>query len=289
MPLRLNLYPRAATTYGILNGSISVETDRPERIRTGATKIIADGSIQGYTGYLRDAYHVPYHGDESYRGYPRCSREKLTEIVIDMYKNKRQVAIHGNGDAAIDDILHAITVPSEKYPNTDARPVVINAQMAQEDQLDRMQEVGIIPSFFSLHTYYWGGRHSSIFRGPERASRMSPARSALQRNIPFTVHCDTPVVPMEPPKLIWATANRITTGGVIIGEEQRVSVMDAIRATTINAARQNFEENVKGSIEVGKYGDLVILSEDPRLYPIRIKDIDVLETYVGGRSVFRKN
>ncbi|HIB54365.1 MAG TPA: hypothetical protein EYO39_06105 [Nitrospirales bacterium] len=109
MPLRLNLYPRAATTYGILDGSISVETDRPEMIRTGATKIIADGSIQGYTGYLRDAYHVPYHvpyhGDESYRGYPRWSREKLTEIVIDMYKNKRQVAIRGNGDAAIDDIF----------------------------------------------------------------------------------------------------------------------------------------------------------------------------------------
>ncbi|HIB54228.1 MAG TPA: amidohydrolase, partial [Nitrospirales bacterium] len=111
----------------------------------------------------------------------------------------------------------------------------------------------------------------------------------LQRNIPFTVHCDKPVVPMEPLKLIWATVNRITTGGVIIGEEQRVSVMDAIRETTINAARQNFEENVKGSIEVGKYGDPVILSEDPRLYPTRIKDIDVLETYVGGRSVFRKN
>jgi hypothetical protein len=289
MPIRLNLYPRADATYRIMDGRLSTQTDQPEMISIGATKIIQDGSIQGYTGYLRHPYHVPYHGDESYRGYPTMSREKLTELVTDLYKNKRQVAIHGNGDAAIDDILHAVEVANKKFPNPDARPVIIHAQMAQEDQLDRMAELGVIPSFFSLHTYYWGDRHSSIFMGPERAKRMSPSASALNRGIPFTVHCDTPVVPMEPLKLIWATVNRMSTGGVIIGEDQRIGVMDALRATTINVARQNFEEDVKGSIEVGKYADLVVLSEDPRLYPTSVKDIQVLETYVGGRSVYRKN
>jgi hypothetical protein len=288
MPIRLNLYPRADATYRIMNGSISTKIDHPDMIQIGATKIIADGSIQGYTGYLRESYHVPYHGDEAYRGYPTMPREKLTALVTDMYKHNRQVAIHGNGDAAIDDILHAIDVANRKYPNADARPVIIHAQMAQEDQLDQMKVLGIIPSFFSLHTYYWGDRHSSIFMGPERAARMSPSKSALERGIRFTVHCDTPVVPMEPLKLIWATVNRVSTGGAIIGSAQRVSVMDAIRATTINAAYQNFEEDVKGSIEVGKYADLVVLSEDPRLYPTRIKDIEVVETFVGGRSVYRK-
>jgi len=289
MPIRLTLYPRAPATYKILDGSLSTETKHPEMIRIGATKIIADGSIQGYTGYLRESYHVPYHGDEHYRGYPTMPREKLVELVTDMYKNKRQVAIHGNGDAAIDDILDAVEAANKKYPNPDARPIIIHAQMAQEDQLDRMKDLGVIPSFFSLHTYYWGDRHSSIFMGPERAARMSPTKSALERGIRFTVHCDTPVVPMDPLKLIWATANRVSTGGTIIGDAQRVGVMDAIRATTIDAARQNFEEDTKGSIEVGKYADLVILSEDPRLYPTRIDEIQVLETFVGGKSVFRKN
>jgi predicted amidohydrolase YtcJ len=288
MPIRINVYPNADVTESIINGRFFIESGESDMLRIGATKIVADGSIQGYTGYLREPYHKPYKGDETYRGYPRMPREKLTELVTRLYKNNHQIAVHGNGDAAIDDILYAIAEAQKEYPGTDARPIIIHSQMAQEDQLDRMKELGVIPSFFSLHTYYWGDRHSAIFMGPERAARMSPAQSALARKLPFTIHCDTPVVPMEPLKLVWATVNRISTGGVIIGEEQRISVMDALRATTINAAYQNFEEDVKGSIEVGKYADLVILSEDPRLYPTRIKDIEILETIVGDRSVYRK-
>ena len=215
-------------------------------------------------------------------------REKLADLVTRLHQNGRQLAIHGNGDAAIDDILYALSKAQKAHPRSDARPIIIHAQMAREDQLDRMKELGVIPSFFSLHTYYWGDRHSAIFMGPERAARMSPAKSALARRLRFTIHCDTPVVPMEPLKLIWSAVNRISTGGVIIGEEQRIAVMDAIRATTINAAYQNFEEDVKGSIEVGKYADFVILSEDPRLFPTRIKDIEIVETIVGGRSVYKK-
>lgn len=288
MPIRINVYPNADVTEAIIAGKFSIEPLDSDMLHIGATKIVADGSIQGYTGYLREPYHEPYKGDTDYRGYPRMSRDELTKLVTLLYKNDHQVAIHGNGDAAIDDILHAIAKAQETYPATDARPIIIHSQMAQDDQLDRMKDLGIIPSFFSLHTYYWGDRHSAIFMGPERAARMSPGKSALERGLRFTIHCDTPVVPMEPLKLVWATVNRISTGGVIIGENQRISVMEALRATTINAAYQNFEEDVKGSIEVGKYADLVILSEDPRLYPTRIKDIEVLETIVGGRSVYRK-
>ncbi len=288
MPIRLNIYPNAEVTEAILDGKLAIDYVDSEMLHIGATKIVADGSIQGYTGYLGKPYHKPYNGDESYRGYPRMPREALAKLVMRLYKNHRQVAIHGNGDAAIDDILYAIDEAQKKYPGTDARPVIIHSQMAREDQLDRMKNLGIIPSFFSLHTYYWGDRHAAIFMGPERAARMSPAKSALAHDLRFTIHCDTPVVPMEPLKLIWSAVNRVSTGGSIIGGDQRIGVMDALRATTINAAYQNFEEEMKGSIEVGKYADLLILSEDPRIYPTRIRDIQILETFVGGRSVYRR-
>ena len=129
------------------------------------------------------------------------------------------MAVHGNGDACIDDILDAFDAAQRAHPRQDARHVVIHAQMARDDQLDRMAKLGVIPSFFSLHTYYWGDRHREIFMGPERAARMSPARSAMDRGLRFTIHTDSPVVPMEPLRLVWAAVNRRSTSGAAIGED----------------------------------------------------------------------
>ena len=160
--------------------------------------------------------------------------------------------------------------------------------MMREDQLDEVKRLNIIPSFFVLHTYYWGDRHRDIFIGKDRAERISPARSAQDRGLRYTIHTDTPIVPMEPMRLIWSAVNRVTTGGKVLGAAQRVPVADALRATTINAARQNFEEQERGSIEVGKYADLVVLSDDiATVDPMNIKDIKVLETIVEGKSVYQ--
>lgn len=150
-----------------------------------------------------------------------------------------------------------------------------------------MKRLGAIPPFFSLHTYYWGDRHRDIFMGPERAARMSPAKSAKDRGMVFTIHTDTPVVSMEPMRLIWSAVNRVSTSGKVIGAEQRVTPNDALRATTINAAYQNFEEKERGSIEEGKWADLVVLSENPiKVDPMTIKDIKVLKTVVEGKTVY---
>ena len=195
--------------------------------------------------------------------------------------------MHGNGDAAIDDILDAFEAAHRARPRVDARHVVIHAQMVRDDQLDRMQRLGGIPSFFSLHTYYWGDRHRDLFMGPERAARMSPARSALDRGIRFTIHADTPIVPMEPLRLVWAAVQRRSTSGASIGAGQRIGVMQALRAVTLDAARQHFEEEHKGSLEPGKLADLVILAKNPLEHPEHIHEIEVRETIVGGRSVYR--
>lgn len=250
-------------------------------------KLIADGSIQGYTGYLSEPYHVPPGDDPEYRGYPRIPRDELFELVARYHKAGFQLAIHGNGDASIEDILDAVEQAQRDDPRADARTIVIHAQMTRDDQLDRMKELGVIPSFFSLHTFYWGDRHRRLFMGPERAARMSPAAGARERGIRFTIHADTPVVPMEPLRLVWSAVNRRTRSGYVVGPEQRISVMEALRAVTIDAAYQHFEEGEKGSLEPGKLADLVILSGSPLDDPAAIDRLQVIETIIGGHTEYR--
>ena len=169
----------------------------------------------------------------------------------------------------------------------DPRLILIHAQMAREDQLARMKELGVTPSFFSAHTYYWGDRHRDIFMGPERAARMSPTRSAQAIGLRYSVHLDTPVVPMQPLQLLWSTVNRLSTSGQVIGPDQRVAPMQALRAMTIDAAWQVFQEDRIGSLEAGKLADLVILSGDPLVDPERVRQLEVVETLIGGVSVYR--
>ncbi|KAB7707365.1 amidohydrolase family protein [Bacillus aerolatus] len=260
-----------------------------DMLKLGAVKMWQDGSIQGYTGYLSKPYHVPPGDDPDYRGHPLQSREKLAERVTELHKNGYQVAIHGNGDAAIDDILYAFRKAQEAFPRKDARHRIEHAQMAREDQLDEMKELGITPSFYVSHTFFWGDQHWETFMGPERAARMSPLNSAVKRGIRFSIHLDTPVTPMSPLQGVWSAVNRTARSGEVIGPEQRVTRMEALRAVTIDAAWQNFEENIKGSIEQGKYADFVILEENPlTVDPMKIKDINILETIINGDTVYKK-
>lgn len=289
VPFRQVVFP-IETEMGeqVLDGSFDTDALNSERFAVGAVKVISDGSIQGYTGYLSHPYHVPYHGDADYRGDPVVSREALFDIVDRFHGAGKQLAIHANGDAAIDNVIAAFEAAQQKYPSADPRLILIHSQMAREDQLDAMQELGITPSFFSAHTYYWGDRHRDIFMGPERAARMSPTRSAQERGLRFSVHLDTPVVPMQPMLMLWSTVNRLSSSGAPIGPEQRIEPMQAIRAVTIDAAWQVFQDDNRGSLELGKWADLVILSGDPLRDPMAIRDIEVLETVVGGRSIYQR-
>jgi predicted amidohydrolase YtcJ len=284
--VRLVLWPGMEVVDERLDDGGGWESYDERWVRGGAVKLIADGSIQGYTGYLTEPYFVPPGDEPDYVGYPRILRDELIERVTRYHAAGYQVAVHGNGDAAIDDILEAFEIAQSEHPREDTRHVVIHAQMARDDQLERMKALGVIPSFFSLHTYYWGDRHREIFMGPGRAARMSPAGSAVRMGLRFTIHADSPVVPMEPLRLVWAAVNRVSSSGHSMGEAQRVSVLQALRAVTIDAAYQHFEEADKGSLEPGKLADLVILSESPLERPERIDEIRVLETIIGGRTVF---
>ena len=269
----------------LLSGEFDPASIESDKLHVSAVKIVADGSIQGYTGYLREPYYVAFKGDADYRGYPAVPRDDLIKAVAEFHRAGFQLAIHGNGDASIDDILDAFELAQAEHPADDPRLILIHAQMARDDQLLRMKELGVTPSFFSAHTYYWGDRHRDIFMGPERAARMSPTKSAEDIGLRYSVHLDTPVVPMQPMQMLWSTVNRISTGGAEIGPEQRVSPINALRAMTIDAAWQVFQEERIGSLESGKLADIVILDGDP-LTVEDVRTLNVVETIVGGRTVY---
>jgi predicted amidohydrolase YtcJ len=288
IPFRMEVWPDHELGLAIANGDFDPGKYQADEFNLGAVKIIQDGSIQGYTGYLSEPYHVPFEGDVNYRGYPAMKREELAELVTTLHKADLRIAIHGNGDAAIDDILYAVARAQKEHPRSDPRLIVIHAQMTRPDQLKRMRELGITPSFYVAHTYYWGDRHRDIFMGPERAARMSPAATAGKLGVRFTIHLDTPVVPMDPMLLVWSAVNRRSTSGEIIGPAERISVTAALRAVTIDAAWQIFQEDNRGSIEAGKFADLVVLAENPLEHPARIREIEVERTVVGGRTIYQR-
>lgn len=259
----------------------------PDRLRLGAIKIIQDGSIQGFTGYLSAPYHTPFDGDTAYRGYPRRSQEALNQLVVRAHCEGHQVAVHANGDAAIDEVLNAYEAAVTECPRSDTRHRIEHAQMARPDQLERMRDLGISPSFFVGHVFYWGDRHRDIFMGPERAARISPLHTASETGVRWTIHEDTPVTPVNPLHSIWVAVNRRTTGGQLLGPEERVAPVEALRAVTSTAAWQNFVEDSRGSIEPGKLADLVVLSDNPlTVEPDAIRGIQVLKTIIGGEVVF---
>lgn len=288
IPQRLIVFP-FETEFGdsLLNGEYDPAQYNGDKLTMGAVKIVADGSIQGYTGYLSEPYFTPYHVDTNYRGYPAVPREKLFAQVEALHRAGYQIAIHGNGDAAIEDILDAFEAAQQAHPVADPRMILIHAQMARKDQIARMKALGVTPSFFTAHTWYWGDRHRDIFLGPVRAANISPSMWALDAGLRFSSHLDTPVTPLLPLLAVWSQVNRITYGGDVLGPEQRIGVMQALRAVTIDAAWQVFQEGNRGSLEAGKYADLVVLSGNPLDNPRTLRDLRVLRTVVGGATIYR--
>jgi len=255
------------------------------RVKVGGIKLILDGSPQGKTAYLTEPYYKPPHNEsKSYKGYPLIPQTEVSEWVKKYADLNIPIMAHANGDAAADMLIKAVT---DADIASDHRTVMIHAQTVREDQLDKMKGLGIIPSYFSTHTFYWGDWHRDSVFGEERAMRISPTKSSLDRKMPFTVHNDAPVVPPDMIRLLWSTTNRKTRSGKVLGDEQKISTYEALKAITINAAYQHFEDDIKGTLEVGKQADIVVLSEDPLDIDAKdILEIDVVATFSQGAEIF---
>jgi hypothetical protein len=286
IPQRLVVWPKDELGLEAAEGTLDLGQHASERVYIGAAKFVGDGSIQGYTGFLSEPYHQPGEHAADYRGYPNIDADTLKTQVKAIHCSGQQVAVHGNGDAAIDQFLDAWEAALEACPAQDARPVLVHAQMSRTDQLERMKKLGVSPSFFSAHVYYWGDRHRDIFLGPDRAARISPAASAVALELPFTTHLDTPIVPIDSMLQLWTPVARETSSGQTLGPDERISVEQALRAMTSGAAWQLRLEEQLGSIEPGKLADLVILSENPLDYDGNLRDIQIERTLVGGVTIY---
>jgi predicted amidohydrolase YtcJ len=255
------------------------------RLKVGGIKLILDGSPQGKTAYLSKPYHVPPAGQPAdYAGYPTINALQTNKLVADYLAQQVPILAHANGDAAAQMLIDAVAAAN---PQHNHRTVMIHAQTVREDQLTRMKSLGMIPSFFSAHTFYWGDWHRDSVLGEERGKRISPTASTLQRGMIFTVHNDAPIVPPDMIRLLWATTNRQTRSGQTLGAEQQISTYDALRAITLYAAYQNFEETKKGSIEPGKLADLVVLSDNPlTLAKEDLLSLQVQATFSRGKKVY---
>lgn len=198
--------------------------------------------------------------------------------------------LHVNGDAAIDQALRVIEkLKQEGIYKPELRATLIHVQNSRPDHIAKIKEIGVIPSYFSAHTYLWGDWHYNSVFGPTRAAFISPAKAAKDAGITFTIHHDAPVTPPDLITGVYAAVNRITRSGMVLGPDQRIPVIDALKAITINAAYQYQEEETKGSLKVGKIADLVILNKDPlTIDPKELRSIQVQETIKDGKTVFKR-
>lgn len=252
--------------------------------RLGGYKILLDGSPQGRTAWMSAPYE---NAPDGYQGYPVYSDAQVTEMIGVAMRDRAQLLAHCNGDAAAEQLINCYKRALAEHPDAPAlRPVMIHAQTVRVDQLEQMKKLHMIPSFFIAHTFYWGDVHRHNLG--RRAYAISPARSALARDLPYTFHQDTPVLPPDMLRTVQCAVTRTTESGVVLGREECISPLEALRGVTINAAYQYFEEAEKGSIRAGKRADLVILSRNPLKTPVReIGGIEVLATVKDGVVCYR--
>jgi predicted amidohydrolase YtcJ len=257
------------------------------RFRVGGAKLVIDGSPQAFTAWRDRPYYAPVGSyPPGYHGYPSATDTQVIDAIDWAFANDIQIMTHANGEAANDLLLAAIESATRKHGPADRRPLLIHGQFVREDQIDACRRLGVMPSFFAMHTFYWGDWHRDHTVGPERVDDISPTGWAAQRGMKFTSHHDAPVVFPDSMRVLDATVTRRSRSGDIIGPAQRVDVITGLKALTIWAAYQQFEEGQKGSLEVGKLADLVVLSADPTAVdPETIDQIKVLETIKQGETI----
>ncbi len=261
-----------------------------KHLKLGGVKITLDGSPQGKTAYFTTPYLTGGPGGEkNWRGELPFSEDEVKAMVKKVYDLGLPLNLHANGDAAIDLLLKAHEYAAAGDLSRQRHTTVIHSQFVRRDQLDKYVAYSITPSFFTEHTYYFGDTHI-LNRGMEQASFLSPMRAAIDKGLRPTNHTDFVVTPLDQMFVIWTAVNRVSRNGVVLGPDQRVTALEALKAITLNAAYQYAEENSKGSLETGKLADLVILDRNPlKVDPVAIKDIKVVETIKEGKTVYKAN
>ncbi|MEI6486006.1 MAG: amidohydrolase [Sphingomonadales bacterium] len=247
-------------------------------------KITQDGSPQARTAYLSQPYvHGGPNGQSDWRAQGIQPFPAFLATARAASSAGLQLFVHANGDAAIDDVINA--VDTLKLP-ADHRTIVIHSQVQRPDQLPRYAALGITPSYFTNHTYFWGDVHRGNF-GEARAAHISPIRSAMALGLKASNHSDFIVTPLDPMFILWSSMARTTRSGFVLGQAERLDAWAGLKALTINPAWAYREESRRGSIEAGKLADFTILSANPLTTPVaKMRSIKVVGTMKEGRFVW---
>ena len=259
-------------------------------LKIGGVKITIDGSPQGKTAF----FTVPYltggpGGEKNWKGELTFPEDVVTQAVKTVYDMGVPLNLHANGDGAIDAFLRAHEKAAAGDLGKDRNVTMIHSQFVRKDQLDKYVQYKIRPSFYTLHTYYFAEAHIAN-RGKEQAMYISPMRDAIDKGLVPTNHTDFVVAPLDQMFTMWSAVNRVSRDGAEIGVDQRVTPMEALKAQTINVAQQYGEQASKGSLEVGKRADLVVLDQNPlKVEVMKIKDIRVVETFKDGKSIYKRS
>ena len=263
-----------------------------DHFRIKGVKLYMDGSP--YTGGA--AFAEPYLNTEvtlkrmklqpNHRGKVNYSEASLLQTLTKYHNAGYQIAIHAQGEIAIQMILNAFTEIMENSPRPDHRHRLEHNALITKNQIIQAQKLGLTLSFFMDHVYYYGEQLPQIV-GPDRAARFMPLGSAFAAGHRASIHTDNPATPVDPFRVISTAVTRKTKDrGYILGPNERVTINDALKAVTINAAWQLFEDDQRGSITVGKAADFVLLSHNPlRIQPENIKNISALCTWIDGIKI----
>lgn len=194
------------------------------------------------------------------------------------------VHVHTNGDEATALFIDTLEQVLIEAPRPDHRHTAQHNQLAGADQFRRMAKLGMSANMFINHIYYWGDQHVTETVGLERAQRMNALATAKREGVQFSMHTDEMVTPLSGLFLAWCAVNRVTASGQVLGENERISVYDALQAVTLGAAYQLKMDHEIGTLEAGKWADFAVLDEDPfAVDPMALKDIPVWGTVLGGK------
>ncbi len=252
-----------------------------DKLHYGIVKLVVDGSIQGFTARLR----WPGYHNGAPNGLWYIAPEDLFRIVAAYHEAGVQLHIHTNGDEATEVALDAIEAAQVARPRLDHRHTLQHCQMADTALFRRMKALGVCVNLFANHLYYWGDAHYAQTMGPERAHRLDATGTAQRIGVPYAIHSDAPVTPLNPLFTAWCAVNRVSSAGRVLGREaEALTVEQALAAITIGPAYTLRLDQKIGSIEVGKFADFTVLESDPlEAAPDRLRDIAVWGTVVGGR------